>query len=102
MIVLDGDGSLLMQLGSLATVAGAAPANYTHVLFANGVYQTSGSQAIPGAGAVDFVGMAEAAGTRSRRASTRWRSFASGCPSCSTHGGRCWWSWPSKRQSSRP
>ncbi|MXZ88005.1 MAG: hypothetical protein F4Z07_04035, partial [Dehalococcoidia bacterium] len=61
-IVLDGDGSLLMQLGSLATVAGAAPSNYTHVLFANGVYQTSGSQAIPGAGAIDFAGMAEAAG----------------------------------------
>lgn len=61
-IVLDGDGSLLMQLGSLATVAGAAPANYTHVLFANGVYQTSGSQAVPGAATVDFAGMAEAAG----------------------------------------
>ncbi len=61
-IVLDGDGSLLMQLGSLATVAGAAPTNYTHLLFANGVYQTSGSQAIPGAGTIDFAGMAAAAG----------------------------------------
>ena len=61
-IVLDGDGSLLMQLGSLATVAGAAPANYTHVLFANGVYHTSGSQAIPAGGTVDFAGMAAAAG----------------------------------------
>ncbi len=61
-IVLDGDGSLLMQLGSLATVAGAAPVNFTHFLFANGVYQTSGSQAIPSSGAVDFAGMASAAG----------------------------------------
>ena len=61
-IVLDGDGSLLMQLGSLATVAGAAPANYTHLLFANGVYQTSGSQAIPARGGIDFASMAAAAG----------------------------------------
>ncbi|MBH76681.1 MAG: thiamine pyrophosphate-binding protein [Dehalococcoidia bacterium] len=61
-IVLDGDGSLLMQLGSLATVAGAAPPNFTHMLFSNGVYQTSGSQEIPGSGAVNFAGMAEAAG----------------------------------------
>src|SRR5918997_2217303 len=42
-IVLDGDGSLLMQLGSLATVAGATPRNFTHLLFKNGVYHTSGS-----------------------------------------------------------
>ena len=64
-IVLDGDGSLLMQLGSLATVAGAAPRNFVHFLFKNGVYHTSGSQAIPGGARVDFAGMAQAAGYRS-------------------------------------
>ena len=63
-IVLDGDGSLLMQLGSLATVAGAAPRNFIHLLFKNGVYHTSGSQAIPGGLAVDFALMAKAAGYR--------------------------------------
>ncbi|MGD9893141.1 MAG: thiamine pyrophosphate-dependent enzyme [Dehalococcoidia bacterium] len=63
-IVLDGDGSLLMQLGSLATVAGAAPPNFTHILFKNGVYHTSGSQAIPGGAGIDFAGMAKAAGYR--------------------------------------
>src|SRR6058998_501682 len=46
-IVFDGDGSLLMQLGSLATVAGAAPRNFVHLLFKNGVYHTSGAQEIP-------------------------------------------------------
>jgi phosphonopyruvate decarboxylase len=61
-VVLDGDGSLLMQLGSLATVAGAAPKNYTHVVMANGVYQTSGSQGIPAEGRIDFEGLARAAG----------------------------------------
>ncbi len=63
-LVLDGDGSLLMQLGSLATIAGAAPRNLVHFLFKNGVYHTSGSQGIPGGPTVDFVLMAKAAGYR--------------------------------------
>jgi phosphonopyruvate decarboxylase len=61
-VVLDGDGSLLTQLGSLATVAGAAPRNFVHFLFKNGVYHTSGAQGIPGGLSVDFVMMARAAG----------------------------------------
>src|SRR5215470_18030034 len=64
-IVFDGDGSLLMQLGSLATIAGAAPRNLTHLLFKNGVYHTSGSQETPGGEGVDFAAMAKAAGYRS-------------------------------------
>jgi phosphonopyruvate decarboxylase len=63
-IVLDGDGSLLMQLGSLATVSGVQPRNFTHVLFKNGVYHTSGSQETPGGARVDFAGMAKAADYR--------------------------------------
>jgi phosphonopyruvate decarboxylase len=63
-IVLDGDGSLLMQLGSLATNAGAAPRNFLHLLFKNGVYHTSGAQGIPGGISVDFVLMAKGAGYR--------------------------------------
>ena len=63
-IVLDGDGSLLMQLGSLATNAGAAPRNFVHLLFKNGVYHTSGAQGIPGGLSVDFVMMARGAGYR--------------------------------------
>ena len=63
-IVLDGDGSLLMQLGSLATNAGAAPRNFVHLLFKNGVYHTSGAQGIPGGISVDFVLMAKGAGYR--------------------------------------
>jgi sulfopyruvate decarboxylase subunit beta len=63
-IVFDGDGSLLMQLGSLATIAGARPRNLVHLLFKNGVYHTSGSQTIPGGLTVDFVTMARGAGYR--------------------------------------
>ena len=64
-LVFDGDGSLLMQLGSLATVAGARPRNLVHFLFKNGVYHTSGAQETPGGLTVDFVTMARAAGYRS-------------------------------------
>jgi phosphonopyruvate decarboxylase len=63
-IVFDGDGSLLMQLGSLATIAGARPRNLVHLLFKNGVYHTSGAQEIPGGLSVDFVQMAKGAGYR--------------------------------------
>ena len=64
-IVLDGDGSLLMNLGALVTVAQAAPENLIHFLCENGTYEVNGCHPIPGAGHVDFAGMAEAAGYRS-------------------------------------
>src|SRR5216683_5418164 len=37
-LVLDGDGSLLMNLGSLVSVVEAAPRNFVHFVFKNGVY----------------------------------------------------------------
>ncbi|MBV9577219.1 MAG: thiamine pyrophosphate-binding protein [Chloroflexi bacterium] len=61
-IIVDGDGSLLMQLGSLVTIAGAAPPNLFHFVFENGVYETSGSQPLPAEGRFDLTGMARAAG----------------------------------------
>jgi phosphonopyruvate decarboxylase len=63
-LVFDGDGSLVMQLGTLPTIAGAAPANLCHLLFKNGVYHTSGAQETPGGLGVDFVMMAKGAGYR--------------------------------------
>ena len=61
-IVLDGDGSLLMNLGSLVTVAAAAPPNYYHFVCENGGYEANGSHPIPGRGTVSFAGHARAAG----------------------------------------
>src|ERR1051326_730415 len=61
-IIVDGDGSLLMQLGSLVTIAGAAPPNLFHFVFENGVYETSGSQPLPGEGRFDLPLMARGAG----------------------------------------
>ena len=61
-VVLDGDGSLLMNLGSLVTIANAAPKNYLHCLCENGIYETNGSVPIPRAGRIRFADMAKAAG----------------------------------------
>jgi sulfopyruvate decarboxylase subunit beta len=63
-IVLDGDGSLLMQLGSLVTVADSAPANLYHVVFANGVHQSTGNQRLPAQGKFDWCQLALSAGYR--------------------------------------
>jgi sulfopyruvate decarboxylase subunit beta len=63
--VLDGDGSLLMQLGSLVSIAGAAPPNLYHFVFENGVYETTGNQELPAYGRFDFCDLALAAGYRS-------------------------------------
>jgi phosphonopyruvate decarboxylase len=61
---LDGDGSLLMNLGTLVTIGQAAPTNLVHFVYENGVYEVTGGQPIPGAGLVDFAGMAKGAGYR--------------------------------------
>jgi thiamine pyrophosphate-dependent acetolactate synthase large subunit-like protein len=61
-VALEGDGSLLMQLGCLATVAERAPRNLTIVVWDNGIYQITGSQPTPGAAAADLVAIARGAG----------------------------------------
>src|SRR5215471_17399182 len=61
-VALEGDGSLLMQLGCLATVAALAPKNLTMVLMDNGIYQITGSQPTPAAGLADYVAIARGAG----------------------------------------
>lgn len=59
---MDGDGSLLMNLGSLVTIAGQRPANLIHFVFDDEAYHTTGSQPVPGAGIYDFKTIAEGAG----------------------------------------
>jgi len=61
-IVLDGDGSLLMNLGGLVTMAEAAPKNIVHFVAENGCYEANGSHPIPGQNRIDFAGLACAAG----------------------------------------
>jgi phosphonopyruvate decarboxylase len=63
-IVLDGDGSLLMNLGTLVTIANQQPANLLHFLCENGMYEANGGHPIPGRDRVDFAAIARAAGYR--------------------------------------
>ncbi|MGW2491383.1 phosphonopyruvate decarboxylase [Streptomyces sp. NPDC001606] len=70
-VVLDGDGSALMHLGSLATVGHCAPANLVHVVFDNQAYDSTGGQPTT-SGTTDFAAVARAVGYRQvRRVGTR-------------------------------
>jgi len=62
-VVVNGDGSMLMNLGSLATLA-AHPANVFVLVLDNGLYEVTGGQATAGAGRADFAALARAAGIK--------------------------------------
>jgi sulfopyruvate decarboxylase subunit beta len=62
-IAVVGDGSLLMNLGCLVTLA-HQPANVFVVLLDNEMYEVTGGQATAGSGHTDFAGLARAAGLR--------------------------------------
>lgn len=62
LILLDSEGSLLMNLGALVTVAGKRPENFYHFLLDNGCYATTGGQPVPNAEVIDYEGLAREAG----------------------------------------
>jgi thiamine pyrophosphate-dependent acetolactate synthase large subunit-like protein len=77
-VVVSGDGSLLMNLGCLVTAA-KHPANLFLVIVDNGVYEVTGGQPVPGAGRTDFAGLARAAGFRrvyTFAKAAQWRAAA--------------------------
>ncbi len=61
-VCLNGDGSMLMTLGTLATIGDAHPANLTLFVVDNGAFEITGNQPVAGAGRVDFAALARAAG----------------------------------------
>lgn len=61
-VVLDGDGSLLMNLGSLATISVMAPRNLIHVVWDNEQFQLTGGQRTHTGMGVDLAAMARGAG----------------------------------------
>jgi len=61
-IAIDGDGSVLMNLGSLATIADQEPDNYLLVVLDNGCYGSTGSQPTCTSRRADLVRFAEGAG----------------------------------------
>ncbi len=61
-ICLNGDGSMLMSLGTLATIVESGVDNLILFVLVNRTYEITGNQPVPGAMAVDFAAMARAAG----------------------------------------
>ena len=63
-IVLDGDGALLMNLGALATIARMAPPNLVHIVWDDEAYETTGRQPTHTASGTDLAAIAAGAGIR--------------------------------------
>ena len=61
-IALEGDGSILMALGCLATIGNVKPCNLTIIIWDNGIYQITGKQPSATAGATDIVAVARGTG----------------------------------------
>jgi phosphonopyruvate decarboxylase len=57
----DGDGAVIMHMGSMAIVASRAPENYVHVIFNNGAHDSVGGQPTVGL-KIDFPGVGRAVG----------------------------------------
>lgn len=77
-IVINGDGCTLMNLGCLATLA-ANPADVYLVILDNGLYEVTGGQPHPGTGRADFAALARGAGiprVYSFDAPEQWRQGA--------------------------
>ena len=84
-VVLEGDGSLLMSLGVLSMIGEYGPANLTVVLMDNGTYQTTGGQPSITT-AVDFAAVAEDCGVQSYRTRSD-AEFESALRTASEHDG---------------
>lgn len=63
-ICLNGDGSMLMTLGTLATIVAAQAPNLRLFVLQNQTYEITGNQPIPAAPHLDFIAMARGAGFR--------------------------------------
>ncbi len=74
--VVEGDGALLMHMGSLVTVGAVAPANLTVLLIQNGVHAASGGQALTSA-TLDLAALARATGISAAENVATPEAFAS-------------------------
>ena len=79
-ICLNGDGSMLMTLGTLATAAGAQVTNFILVVCDNGRFETTGNQPVAGSGRVDYAALARAAGFPSVHRFDDARAYAEALP----------------------
>lgn len=64
-VVMEGEGSILMNLGALATVGREAPQNLTIVVWDNAQWQLTGGQAVATSATCDIAAVARACGIES-------------------------------------
>jgi sulfopyruvate decarboxylase subunit beta len=75
-VVVEGDGAVLMHMGALVTVGAVAPANLTVLLIQNGVHAASGGQALTNSN-LDLAELARSAGIARAENVTTPEAFAS-------------------------
>jgi sulfopyruvate decarboxylase subunit beta len=75
-VALDGDGSLLMNLCSLPTIARMRPTNLVHIVFDNEVYEASGGKKTATGAGTDLVGIARSAGIKNSQWANTVDEFA--------------------------
>ena len=85
-VVLDGDGSLLMNLGTLVTIGAVAPKNFTHIVWHNGSYEANGGHPLPNQ-EVDFTTMARGAGIANVRKIERMEDYEAQLPAILSEDG---------------
>ncbi len=75
-VVMDGDGSVLMNLGTLATLARYRPPNLTHIIFDNGsLLSTGGFSSHTTSGITDLAAIAKGAGIANVESATTPMDF---------------------------
>jgi sulfopyruvate decarboxylase subunit beta len=85
-IVVEGDGALLMHMGTLVTIGAVAPDNLTVLLIQNGVHAASGGQALTNA-SLDLAALARASGIARATNVATLQAFASATSSGSAGRG---------------
>lgn len=85
-VVLDGDGALLMRMGALAVNAAYKPANMLHILFDNNAHESTGGQ-FTVSDSVDYPALARACGYSDIISASDTKSLSSAVASAQSRGG---------------
>lgn len=92
-ITINGDGSMLMCLGSFVTLAQRPCKNYTMIIIENGTYEVTGNQTLPGAETMDFEAIARGCGIRNVFTVETEDEFAESLPRVFTEEGPAVFIW---------
>jgi len=65
-IILDGDGAAIMQMGTFSTIGKYCPSNYVHIIFDNSAHESTGGQPT-NSDAIDFTKIALACNYKSAK-----------------------------------